>query len=186
MMKITKSPKVLVTAIAMLLGFGLSGTTLAQDKDPIVVGYIGSFASDTGLSTIRGAEMAIDELNAAGGVLGGRMIEFVMADTREDVAEGIKAYEYLAETENVDFIISGSIDDVSLGWLPRMAEYKIPTLDTWTSYVGIIDLVVNEYDKYKNVLHEYRMRRGIGDHVHRLRKRGSGTADGLYQYRSDV
>ena len=148
-MKITKSPKVLVTAIAMLLGFGLSGTTLAQDKDPIVVGYIGSFASDTGLSTIRGAEMAIDELNAAGGVLGGRMIEFVMADTREDVAEGIKAYEYLAETENVDFIISGSIDDVSLGWLPRMAEYKIPTLDTWTSYVGIIDLVVNEYDKYK-------------------------------------
>ena len=63
--------------------------------------------------------------------------------------EGIKAYEYLAETEKVEFIISGSIDDVSLGWLPRMAEYRIPTLDTWTSYVGIIDMVVNEYDKYK-------------------------------------
>ena len=148
-MKFIKSSKVLLSIAAMLLGFGLSGTSIAQDKDPIVVGYIGSFASDTGLSTIRGAEMAIDELNAAGGVLGGRMIEFVKADTREDVAEGIKAYEYLNETENVDFIISGSIDDVSLGWLPRMAEYKTPTLDTWTSYVGIIDLVVNEYDKYK-------------------------------------
>ena len=70
-MKFIKSSKVLLSIAAMLLGFGLSGTSNAQDKDPIVVGYIGSFASDTGLSTIRGAEMAIDELNAAGGVLGG-------------------------------------------------------------------------------------------------------------------
>ena len=63
--------------------------------------------------------------------------------------EGIKAYEYLAETEEVDFIISGSIDDVSLGWLPRMQEYQIPTLDTWTSYVGIIDMLVEDYDSMK-------------------------------------
>ncbi len=144
----TSSSAMLATG-ALLLGLGLNAPIIAQDKDPVVVGYIGSFASDTGLSTIRGAEIAIDELNAAGGVLGGRMIKLVKADTREDVAEGIKAYEYLNETENVDFIISGSIDDVSLGWLPRMAEYRTPTLDTWTSYVGIIDLVVDEYDKYK-------------------------------------
>jgi len=118
-------------------------------KDPVVVGYIGSFASDTGISTIRGTEIAIEELNAKGGVLGGRPIKLVKADTREDVTEGIKAYEYLNDVEKVDFIISGSIDDVSLSWLPRMVEYKTPTLDTWTSYVGIIDKVVAEYDKYK-------------------------------------
>ena len=120
----------------------------AQDN-PVVVGFIGSFASDTGLSTLRGAEIAIEELNAAGGVLGGRPIKLVTADTREDVTEGIKAYEYLNEVEKVDFIVSGSIDDVSLGWLPRMAEYKTPTLDTWTSYIGIIDKVVEEYETYK-------------------------------------
>jgi ABC-type branched-subunit amino acid transport system substrate-binding protein len=127
----------------------LTGLSAQAAKDPVIIGYIGSFDSDTGKSTIRGAEIAIEELNAAGGVLGGRPIKLVKADTREDVIEGIKAYEYLAETEKVEFIISGSIDDVSLGWLPRMAEYRIPTLDTWTSYVGIIDMVVNEYDKYK-------------------------------------
>ena len=93
----------------------------AQD-DPVVVGFIGSFASDTGLSTLRGAEIAVEELIAAGRVLGGRQIKLVSADTREDVTEGIKAYEYLNEVEKVDFIVSGSIDDVSLGWLPRMAE----------------------------------------------------------------
>ena len=117
----------------------LASTAMAEIK----VGFIGSLSSDTGLSTLRGAEIAIEELNAAGGVMG-QQITMVTADTAEDVTEGIKAYEYLAETEEVDFIISGSIDDVSLGWLPRMQEYQIPTLDTWTSYIGIIDMVVED------------------------------------------
>ena len=109
----------------------------------IKVGFIGSLSSDTGLSTLRGAEIAIEELNANGGVMGEKIV-MVSADTGEDVTEGVKAYEYLAETEEVDFIISGSIDDVSLGWLPRMQEFQIPTLDTWTSYIGIIDMVVED------------------------------------------
>ncbi len=138
------------TVAAGILAFSLGILNTSQaDEPPVVVGYIGSFASDTGLSTLRGAEIAIAELNAKGGVLGGRKIKLVKADTREDVSEGIRAYEYLNEVEKADFIISGSIDDVSLGWLPRMVEYRTPTLDTWTSYVGIIDKVVNEYEKYK-------------------------------------
>ena len=132
-----------------LAGAALLSTPAAGDEHPLVIGFIGSTSSDVGLSTLRGAEIAVDELNAAGGVLGGREIKLVVADTREDVTEGIKAYEYLNEVENADFIISGSIDDVSLGWFPRMAEYRTPTLDTWTSYIGLIDMVVEDYEKYK-------------------------------------
>ena len=98
---------------------------------------------------MRGAEIAIEEINAAGGMLGGRQIKLVKADTGQDVTEGIKAYEYLNETGKVDFIISGCIDDVSLGWLPRMVEYKTPTLDTWASSYLAIEKVRNEYEKYK-------------------------------------
>lgn len=127
---------------AAFAGVVLAGAAAADIK----VGFIGSTSSDTGLSTLRGAEMAIDELNAAGGVLGGQRIVLVTADTQEDVTEGVKAYEYLAETEEVDFIISGSIDDVSLAWIPRMQEFQIPTLDTWTSYIGIIDMVIEDHD----------------------------------------
>ena len=147
-MKIQRFVITWVASLLMAAGM-LTGLSAQAAKDPVIVGYIGSFDSDSGKSTIRGAEIAIEELNAAGGVFGGRPIKLVKADTREDVTEGIKAYEYLAETAKVDFVISGSIDDVSLGWLPRMAEYRIPTLDTWTSYVGIIDMVISEYDKYK-------------------------------------
>jgi len=126
-----------------------SVSTHSLAECPIKVGFIGSLSTDTGRSTLRGAEMAIDELVEAGGALGCEKIEYVKADTGEDVTEGIKAYEYLAESEEVDFIVSGSIDDVSLGWLPRMVEYQIPTLDTWTSYIGIIDKLVEDYDTYK-------------------------------------
>lgn len=126
--------------LAMMAAALFCSATAAAD---IKVGYIGSLSSDTGLSTLRGAEIAIDELNAKGGVLE-QKISLVTADTSEDPTEGVKAYEFLAETEEVDFIISGSIDDVSLGWLPRMQEYQIPTLDTWTSYIGIIDMVVED------------------------------------------
>jgi len=140
----------LFAALIAALAIGAATLPAAHAAgDPIKVGFIGSFASDTGRSTLRGAEIAIEELNAAGGVLGGRMVELVSADTRQDVTEGIKAYEYLNEVENVDFIVSGSIDDVSVGWFPRMAEYRTPTLDTWTSYVGLIDMVGAEYEKYK-------------------------------------
>ena len=131
-----------LTTSALALTVALGGSAAWAE---IKVGFIGSLSSDTGLSTLRGAEIAIDELNAAGGVMG-QQITLVTADTAEDVTEGVKAYEYLAESEEVDFIISGSIDDVSLGWLPRMQEFRIPTLDTWTSYIGIIDMVVEDRD----------------------------------------
>ena len=132
--------KIFASALALALA--------SAAQADIKVGFIGSLSSDTGLSTLRGAQIAIDELNAKGGVLG-QQLSLVTADTSEDPTEGVKAYEYLAETEEVDFIISGSIDDVSLGWLPRMQEFQIPTLDTWTSYIGIIDMVVEDYDSMR-------------------------------------
>ena len=71
-----------VVAISMSMLFAT--TAIAEIK----VGFIGSLSSDTGLSTLRGAEIAIDELNAKGGVLG-QQIKLVTADTRQDVTEGV-------------------------------------------------------------------------------------------------
>lgn len=143
-MSFRKSSRLMALGIAAMTTAAVSTAAQAEIK----VGFIGSLSSDTGLSTLRGAEIAIEELNANGGVLG-EQITLVKADTAEDPTEGVKAYEFLAESEEVDFIISGSIDDVSLGWMPRMQEFQIPTLDTWTSYIGIIDMIVEDYDSMK-------------------------------------
>jgi len=76
-------------ALAVAAG-GISGAPAQADGHEITVGFIGSFDSDAGRSALRGTEIAIDEINAAGGVLG-KQVRLVFADTREDVTEGIKA-----------------------------------------------------------------------------------------------
>jgi len=120
----------------------------AAEAEPWVLGYIGSFDTDVGRSAERGTDIAVAEINAAGGLLG-RPIVVVKADSAEDVTEGVKAMEYLNETYDIDFMVSGCIDDVTLGWFPRLAEYQVPIMETWTSAIRAIELVHDEYDSYK-------------------------------------
>lgn len=119
-----------------------------KEKEPWRWGWIGAFDSDMGKSALRMTEMAIEDLNAQGGVLG-RPVELIATDAKEDVEEAIKGYEYLAETVKVDIITSSDIDDNTMGWLPRLAEYRMPTLDSWTSAIRALDKVRDEYDKFK-------------------------------------
>jgi len=144
-------PVVLVSALAIAIPLA-SCRPAAQpgEKEPVVIGYIGGFASDWGKCAIRACELFIDDYNAMGGVLGGRPLELVKADSAEDVNEGIKAFDFLAETAKADIIISGSIDDVSLGWLPRSVEHRIPVIDTWTSAIRIIEKIDEDYETYKH------------------------------------
>ena len=106
----------LLGAVAVSMSMLFATTAVAEIK----VGFIGSLSSDTGLSTLRGAEIAIDELNAKGGVLG-QQIKLVTADTRQDVTEGVKAYEYLAETEEVEV----EIPDVTEERSPPIASHTV-------------------------------------------------------------
>lgn len=118
----------------------------AEEEEPWICGYIGALATDVGRSSQRIIRIAIDEINEQGGILG-RPVEYVEADATEDPTEGIKAYEHLVETLGADFIVSGCIDDVSLGWLSRCIEYKIPLLETWTSAIRAIEIVHDQYEE---------------------------------------
>jgi len=131
-------------AVVLTLGGGCVPGAAPAVEEPWKCGYIGALATDVGRSSQRTTQIALDEINAAGGLLG-RQIEYVEADATEEPLEGVKAYEYLAE-QGVDFMVSGCIDDVSLGWMSRLLEYKIPMLDTWTSAIRCIEIVHDEYE----------------------------------------
>lgn len=70
-----------------------AGTTDQASSDPIV---IGSAVALTGgisafdLPALRGTEIAIEEINAAGGILG-RQVKLVKADTKSDINQGARA-----------------------------------------------------------------------------------------------
>jgi branched-chain amino acid transport system substrate-binding protein len=141
---------VVLIAALLLVGGALGCAPPAEEKEPVVVGFIGDLSADWGLSGVRSMQIAVDEINAAGGILGGRQLKLVQGDTRSDPTEAIKAYDYLNEVEHCDFIISSDIDDCALAWLPRVAEYKTPTMDTWTSAIGMIEKVRDDYENYKS------------------------------------
>lgn len=85
----------LVCALAMLL----SGASIAlAEGDVIKVGGLAPLTGDVavyGIATQRGVDLYIEELNAAGGVLG-KQVEIEWLDEKGDVTEALNAYNRLA------------------------------------------------------------------------------------------
>ena len=83
---------------------GLSGRAAADDK-PIVIGFA---VAQTGWMApydngYKAAELAIDELNAKGGIMG-RQIKKIYADTKTDRAQGAKAGLEMVE-QGADIVV---------------------------------------------------------------------------------
>lgn len=99
---------------------GGTGTPAASEKVqptlPIKIGQLNSFTgdlSDFGPAHANAAQLAVDEINEAGGV-GGQPIEIVTADTQTDPTVGSTEANRLIEVEGVDFILGALASGVTL------------------------------------------------------------------------
>ena len=66
--------------------------------EPVIIGSIAPATGNIsmfGQSVVNGVRLAIEEINASGGVLGGRPLELVFMDDRGDPTEGVNAYNRL-------------------------------------------------------------------------------------------
>src|SRR5437879_13165728 len=81
----------------------------AQSKDPIRIGFplplTGTFAA-IAADLQKGAQLAMEELNAKGGVMG-RKIEVLFRDDELKPAVGAQRTTELIENEKVDFGVGG-------------------------------------------------------------------------------
>src|ERR1700744_6672673 len=87
----------LVSAGAAALASGLARPAIAA-KEPILMGYLPALtgpSSSTGIGINRGFELAVKELNDAGGI-GGRQIELVVRDTQSDPTKAVNGAAALA------------------------------------------------------------------------------------------
>ncbi len=88
----------LLAALVLLLTT-LVVPAMAESAESVMIGVIaplsGSLAT-YGESTTNGIKLAIEEINAAGGVLGGRMLEAISyMDDKGDSTEGANAFNKL-------------------------------------------------------------------------------------------
>lgn len=109
---------------------------------PVLVGIDGEFGlqNSTSAQAIElGVRVAVDQINAAGGVLGGRPIEIVTKDHRSIPARGIRNIEEFTAMADLVAVFGGRFSPVVIEQLPVLKQAKVPFLAVWSAADAIID-----------------------------------------------
>ena len=116
----------------------LSSPTSAQEQ--VKIGLVAALSGDSALSgesITRGMTVAIDEINAKGGVLGGKKLVLVRRDDESNPAKGQLAARELIEKEKVAVVFGGIDTPVSMSLINVMSELKTPYMGVWAAGTGI-------------------------------------------------
>ncbi len=111
-------------------------------KAPVLVGQDGEFGREhsTSAQAIElGLRTAIAEINAAGGVLGGRPIELVTKDNRGVLARSIDNNAEFAAMPNLVAVFGGRFSPTIIAQVQALNEVKLPYLVPWAAADPIID-----------------------------------------------
>src|SRR5438093_1167685 len=133
---------VLRIVLALTLAVTLTATTVPaqQAKPPVVVAMVAATSGGSALSgeaIKRGLAVAIDEINAKGGVLGGSKIELVIRDEEGNPSKGVTAARDVIEREKAVAVFGGLHSPVGLAMLPVFHELKVPYVGTWAAATNI-------------------------------------------------
>ena len=114
-----------------------------QDPRPIRIGLDADMTVlQAGEAIRRGIVLAIDEINAAGGVHG-RPLELVVRDNRGNPARGMDNIEDLAQLDNLVAVVGGMLTPVTLAQLETIHRHGIVYLVPWAAGTAVVD---NGYD----------------------------------------
>ena len=102
--------------LIVVLALGLTVVAATAADDEIRLGVIspasGNYA-DLGAAERRGITMAVEEFNAAGGVLG-KQIRMIVEDTETNPAAGARKAQKLIERDKVHFMLGGVSSSVAI------------------------------------------------------------------------
>jgi branched-chain amino acid transport system substrate-binding protein len=120
-------------SVIAALGVALAAPVAAQETIKIgLVTALSGQSARAGEAITRGLTIAIDELNASGGVLG-RKFELVRRDDEATPAKGVLAARELIFKEKVAVLFGGLDTPVSLAIVPIVNEAKVPFMGPWAA-----------------------------------------------------
>lgn len=115
-------------------------TTTAEPLEPVKIGstlgYTGAVAA-SGTEMVNGQALAVEELNAAGGILG-HPIELLLEDDQNEPQQAVTAVQRLLSQGIAGF--SGSSSSGTGGAIAEVLKETVPTVLTMTSSVVIAEL----------------------------------------------
>ncbi len=114
--------------ILLLVTFALSGCK--KEAKEVVIGGVGPITGEAatfGISTKEGAELAVEEWNAAGGLLG-KNIKIIFQDDKGDPTEAATVWTKLITQDKVVAIVGTVMSKCSLAGAPISQQYKVPMI----------------------------------------------------------
>jgi len=117
-------------AVALL---GLAPAAQAQEIKFGLVAALSGQSARAGEAITRGLTVAVDEINAKGGILGGRKIVLLRRDDESNPSKGLIAARELIQREKVAALFGGLDTPVSLAIVPLANSEKVPFMGTWAA-----------------------------------------------------
>jgi branched-chain amino acid transport system substrate-binding protein len=114
----------------LINGCNGGGSDKPGDAETIKIGHYASLTGGTatfGRQTDNGIQLAVEEINAAGGLLG-KKIELITEDTKSEKQDAISAVEKLLVSDKVTALIGEVASTRSLAAAPIADREKIPML----------------------------------------------------------
>ncbi|OWT56120.1 ABC transporter substrate-binding protein [Candidimonas nitroreducens] len=149
MLHSTQFPRPLKRALAAACLLGAALCQPAQAKEPLSIGSILSVtgpAAFLGEDMKAGMEMAIDDINAGGGI-NGQKVKWVFYDAESQTAKAINATRRLISQDKVDIIVGGgNMSGIALAMAPIVEKAGMPFISTEGSMQ-----IVTPVDKRKYV-----------------------------------
>jgi branched-chain amino acid transport system substrate-binding protein len=125
-----------------LLGmtFLLPGAAGAQTKAPVTIGAIEVLSgpnSNYGIAIKNGFDLSLEEVNKAGGVLGGAPLEIAYEDSAANKEQALNAARQLIGAKKVPLILGPTLSSEMFAAGPIANSRKIPIVGTSTTANGI-------------------------------------------------
>jgi branched-chain amino acid transport system substrate-binding protein len=117
----------LASAAAAALAGGIAKPAIAA-KPPILIGYLPALtgpSSSTGIGMARGTQLAVQEINAAGGI-DGRQIELLIRETQSDPMKAVNGAAELSRAQKVSAVLGPCNSGESLAVVPLLAKMNTP------------------------------------------------------------
>mgnify|MGYP001039331461 FL=1 len=116
--------------IKTALAASLLTASVAASAEPIKIGMTqpltGAVAA-SGNYVANGAKLAVEQINANGGVLG-QQIELILEDNKSNPREAVNSVEKLVLRDKVPVIIGAWSSTFTLAIMPKIEEYGVPLI----------------------------------------------------------
>ena len=142
----------------------LAAPAWAQSKESIRIGIISEESAIAGAGISKGAQLAADAINAAGGV-DGRKVELFVYDDHSSSTDAVRAFQRAVSEDKVSAVIGTYISEVALALQPWAARLHVPFITTGAASNDISKHVHEDYAHNKYTFHEWMTSAFIADSV---------------------